>query len=320
MKWEKLGLIFDPTTVTLANNCHEYAQAPQALVFDDFVRIYFSSREKDESGKFLSHIAYVEFEKDLKTQRYVSENTVIPLGDLGCFDQHGIFPLNVVRFDDQVYGYISGISRRVSVPIDTAIGVAVSSDQGKTFKRLGDGPILGASLHEPYVIGDPFVLKIDDKFHMFYLFANKWLNAAETDGAPARVYKIAHATSDDGINWQRNSIPIISDMLGENECQALPTVACFDGKYHMFFCYRAAIDFRTNSKNAYRIGYAWSENLDKWHRADSIGGVDVSEDGWDSEMICYPHIFSMDDDWYLLYNGNQFGKYGFGAAKLCRGT
>ena len=52
MKWKKLGKIFDPTQHKLANNCVEFAQSPQTLVFDDFVRIYFSTRETDpKNGK-----------------------------------------------------------------------------------------------------------------------------------------------------------------------------------------------------------------------------------------------------------------------------
>ena len=53
LKWKKLGKIFDPADHVLPNRCKEYAQSPQALVFDDFVRIYFSTRERDASGKFL---------------------------------------------------------------------------------------------------------------------------------------------------------------------------------------------------------------------------------------------------------------------------
>jgi 1-deoxy-D-xylulose 5-phosphate reductoisomerase len=29
-----------------------------------------------------------------------------------------------------------------------------------------------------------------------------------------------------------------------------------------------------------------------------------------------PHLFKVDDQIFLLYNGNNFGRYGFGAAKL----
>ena len=56
MKWKKLGKIFNPTEFNLANNCIEFAQSPQALIFDDFIRIYFSSRERDNTGKYLSHV------------------------------------------------------------------------------------------------------------------------------------------------------------------------------------------------------------------------------------------------------------------------
>jgi hypothetical protein len=39
-------------------------------------------------------------------------------------------------------------------------------------------------------------------------------------------------------------------------------------------------------------------------------------DGWDSEMMCYPNVFECNKDTYLIYNGNDFGKNGFGIAKL----
>ena len=97
MKWKKLGRIFNPVEHELPNNCNEFAQSPQALGFDDFVRIYFSTRAKDKTGKFLSHIAYVDFDKQFKEILNISKKTVIELGELGCYDEHGIFPLNIVR-------------------------------------------------------------------------------------------------------------------------------------------------------------------------------------------------------------------------------
>jgi len=50
MEWKKLGKIFDPAQFQLSNNCKEFAQSPQTLVFDNFVRIYFSTRAKDNKG------------------------------------------------------------------------------------------------------------------------------------------------------------------------------------------------------------------------------------------------------------------------------
>ena len=137
MKWEKLGKIFDPTEYSLNNSCTEFAQSPQTLVFDDFVRIYFSTRQKDErNGKYLSHIAFVDMDKNFQKVRNTSANTVIELGNLGSFDEHGIFPMNVVRYEDKILAYTCGWSRRVSVSVETSVGLAISNDNGLSFKKI----------------------------------------------------------------------------------------------------------------------------------------------------------------------------------------
>lgn len=316
MQWIKKGKIFDPTQHILPNSCVEFAQSPQTLVFDDFVRIYFSTRfrEKD-TGKYLSHIAFADFDGAFNLIK-VSEKEVIPLGELGCFDEHGIFPINLWREKDTVMAYTCGWSRRVSVSVETSIGLAFSSDDGLTFKKYGKGPILSSSLHEPVLVGDAFVQKHGGVFHMWYIFGTQWMPANENE-PPARIYKIGHSTSTDGIVWvKEEGVPIISDKLGMEECQALPTVIKIENRYHMYFCYRYSTDFRKNSNRGYQLGYAYSDDLQSWHRADEEAGINLSEEGWDSEMMCYPHLFQFDNQIYMLYNGNQFGRLGFGLAQL----
>lgn len=316
MKWLKHGKIFDPTEYTLANGCVQFAQSPQALVLDDLVRIYFSTRAVDTNGKFLSHIAFVEMRKNLRDVIRVSDQTVIPRGGLGCFDEHGIFPMNVVRYGDLVYGYTCGWNRRVSVSVDTAVGLAISRDNGLTFERIGPGPVLAASLHEPCLVGDGFVLVIDDVFHMWYIFGTGW-KTFSPDAAPDRTYKIGHATSPDGVNWTKEeSRQIISDQLGPDESQALPTVVKTGSRYHMFFCYRESFDFRKAKGRGYRVGHAWSDDLSNWTRDDDTLQLEGTPGTWDSDMQCYPHVFECDGKVYLLYNGNEFGRHGFGMAEL----
>lgn len=317
MKWRKLGKIFDPAKFKLPNSCTDFAQSPQVIIFDDFIRIYFSTRSLDNSnGKYLSHIAFVDMKKNFRDIIAVSEHTVIELGKLGCFDEHGIFPMNVVRHEDLIYGYTSGVNRRVSVPVDTAIGLAVSRDDGLTFQRIGDGPVLAASLHEPCLVADPFVRIYQKTFHMWYIFGAGWKKAA-MDVSPDRIYKIGHARSTDGIQWTKEEgNQIIECRLGPDECQALPTVIEISDRYHMFFCYRQSHDFRKNKDRGYRIGYAYSDDLVTWTRDDGNVGIDVTDNDWDSDMLCYPHVFECDGNVYMLYNGNEFGRYGFGLALL----
>lgn len=317
MKWVKRGLLFNPTEHNLLNGCYDFAQAPQTLVFDNFIRIYFSTRKKDEkNGMYLSFISFVDFDKELKHLLNISKNTVIELGGLGSFDEHGIFPINVLRHNDQIIAYTCGWSRRISVPVETSTGLAYSDDNGTSFKKAGTGPILTSSLKEPMLVGDSFVKAYDNTFHMWYIFGQSWKIATENE-PPARVYKIAHATSADGVNWKKEEgRQIIADVLNEDECQALPTVTKIGDRYNMYFCFREATDFRNNKNRSYRLGYAWSDDLINWKRDDENTGIELSETGWDSEMMCYPHIFQIDDKVFLLYNGNGFGKYGFGFAEL----
>lgn len=317
MKWHKVGAVFDPTQHALPAGCEEFAQSPQALVFDDFVRVYFSTRQRDpKNGKYLSHVAFADLSKDFRTIIQVSDNVALPLGALGAFDEHGIFPFSVVRDGDRVLAYTTGWNRRVSVSVDTAIGLAVSHDDGLTFERLGEGPVVAASLHEPCLVGDAFVKIIDGAYHMWYIFGTGWKQYAP-DIPPDRTYKIGHAVSDDGVEWTKEeAVRIIADRLGPDESQALPTVVTIGGRHHMFFCYRESFDFRKAQGRGYRIGHAWSDDLQSWTRDDEHPLLEGTPGEWDSDMQCYPHVFECDGKVHLLYNGNEFGRRGFGLAIL----
>ena len=317
MKWRKLGQIFDTAHSHPAGPVL-YAQSPQALVLDDRVRIYYSTRTKDaRTGKYASHVAFVEYDRQFSKISRHNSRPIIGDGVIGAYDEHGIFPFHVFRERDSLYGFISGWSRRRSVPVETAIGLSCSYDGGETFRRLGNGPVLASSPKEPFLVGDPFVCAGRDIYHLWYIFGVSW-HRRPGHPAPERTYKIGHAISRDLKNWTKptEGERIINDRLGETEAQALPTIIFRDGLFHMIFCYRASFDFRDNPANGYRLGYATSVDGSKWSRDDKSLGLERSGYGWDSEMMCYPHLFALDGQVHLLYNGNEFGKTGFGLAVL----
>jgi hypothetical protein len=194
--------------------------------------------------------------------------------------------------------------------------LAISNDNGLTFKRIGDGPVLTASLHEPCLVGDGFVMVIEEVFHMWYIFGTGWKKYV-TDSSPERTYKIGHATSIDGVTWiKEEAHQIITDLLGPDESQALPSVVKIGNRYHMFFCFRESFDFRKSKGRGYRIGHAWSEDLSNWVRDDINPHFEGTPGAWDSDMQCYPNVFECDGKVFMLYNGNEFGRQGFGLAEL----
>ena len=129
------------------------------------------------------------------------------------------------------------------------------------------------------------------------------------------VYTIRMATSKDCLTWEKINREIIPNILGSDEAQASPDVFYHSGYFHMFFCYRYATNFR-NSERGYRMGYAYSSDLLNWIRDDYRSDLTTSSDGWDSESISYPHVFSFENDVYMAYLGNQIGKTGIGLARL----
>lgn len=314
-RWKKLGRVFNPLDVKVGSWLNEFAQAPCALVFDDFVRVYFSCRPKpDTAGQYISYSAYVDLERNnLFEIKNICKEPVLKLGGLGTFDEFGTYPMSVIRNEDEIYAYYAGHTRCESVPFNTAIGIAISHDNGRAFEKIGDGPILSYSLDEPFVLSGPKIRRFDDCLYLWYISGKKWI---VTDGKPEVTYKIRMAYSGDGLSWTKLNRDIIEDKLGENETQASPDVFFINEKYHMFFCYKQATDFRKNKERSYRIGYAYSDDKVNWIRDDSKAGIDVSEEGWDSEMIAYPHVFELDGKIYMLYLGNEVGRYGFGLAEL----
>lgn len=314
-RWNKLGRVFNPLEINNVEWIKEFAQAPAVLIFDKFIRVYFSCRPKaDEKGQYVSYSAYVDLNRsNLFEIIKISKEPVLRLGEKGTFDEFGTYPLSVIRDGDDILGYYGGWTRCESVPFNVAIGLAVSKNDGETFTKLGPGPILSYSPDEPFVLSGPKIRRFNDIWYLWYIAGKKWIMA---DGKPEPVYKIRMASSTDGINWIKINRHIIADKLGENEAQASPDVIFRNGKYHMFFCYRQGFDYRKNKDNTYRIGYAVSDDMINWVRDDSKAGIDISEAGWDSEMVAYPHVFELDGNIYMFYLGNEVGRFGFGLAKL----
>ncbi len=314
-RWTRLGRVFDPAQHA-SSWCHAFAQAPATLVFETFVRVYFSCRPApDAQGRWVSHTAWVDLDRaDLTRIVRVAPGPILPLGDTGTFDAFGVYPFSPVRFRGRLLGYHGGWTRCESVPFDVAIGLSESFDDGETFRRLGPGPVLAASPDEPFILSGPKVRRVDERLYLYYIAGRRWI---DTGALPEPVYRIRLATSDDGERWSRENRDLIPARLGDDEAQASPDVTVEDGVHHMFFCYRHGTDYRHNRDRGYRIGYAWSTDGRRWNREDQRAGLDVADDGgWDSGMVAYPHVLVLDGVTYMFYLGNDVGKAGFGLARL----
>ena len=312
-KWTKLGRVYNPEIHGHGAWMAQFAQAPCTLKFDNFVRVYFSCRPlPDAQGQYVSYSAYADLDKrDLFRIINVASIPILDLGSTGTFDEFGTYPVSVIRRSGSIIAYYGGWTRCESVPFNVAIGRAVSHDDGKTFIKSGPGPVLSFDPDEPFILSGPKIRFYNDRYYMWYIAGCKWI----LDNHRAEpVYRIRLASSDDGISWEKEHRNLIETKI-EDEAQASPDVFFRNGKYHMFFCYRYGTGYRGRERG-YRIGYAWSYNLTDWEREDHRAGLEVSDIGWDSDMVSYPHLYEHEGSIYMFYLGNGVGREGFGVARL----
>ena len=298
-RWLKQGLIFAPAPE------HDWLQSHAALPVadrhEDFYRVYFSSRDK--AGR--AQIGFLELDlSDGHRVRRVSGKPVLGLGTLGAFDDNGVTSSWIVNDSGKKYHYYSGWSLGVTVPFYFYIGLAVSTDGGLTFDRFSRAPVLGRNEVDPYLTASPCVLRDDDRWRMWYVSGTGW---EIKNGKPQHRYHIKYAESADGIHWRREGTVCIDYKSEAEYAIARPCVLKVGRVYKMWYSTRG---------DAYRIGYAESDDGIKWIRKDEQSGLTVSDSGWDSEMVEYAYVFDHQGKLYMLYNGNGYGKTGIGLARL----
>ena len=131
---------------------------------------------------------------------------------------------------------------------------------------------------------------------------DKWENIG---GLAKHYYNIKYAESIDGIHWVRQNIVAIDYQNSDEYAFGRPFVCKEDNIYKMWYSYREI---------STRLDTPESLNGINWNRKDEESGIKISAEGWDSEMIEYPHIFECMGNKYMLYNGNGYGKSGIGIA------
>lgn len=306
--WVKKGLIYKPDGNLSWSKSH--AQVPVVDKVDDKIwRIYFSTR--DDQNR--SRTAMIEVEAgNPQNVLSVSKNPILDIGKPGLFDDCGAMPSWIVNVGDKKYLYYIGWTVRNTVPYHNSIGLAVSSDQGRTFQKFSEGPLFSPTIIEPYFTGTSCVLKDDDGvWKNWYLSCTGWKEVA---GKYEPLYDIKYATSKDGIHWNRNGTVAIGYKNDKEGGLVKASVVKEDNLYKMWYAYRNAEDYRTNADNSYRIGYAQSRDGISWERKDDTVNLGLSEEGFDTQMLCYPHVIEHKGKKFMFYNGDGFGASGIGYA------
>jgi hypothetical protein len=311
MRWEKLGMVWTPQGEVPWAQSHATLPVSQ-VVGPDCWWVYVGCR--DANGK--SRIARVVLDTSPlpsgpPTLHKIEPTPVLSLGEPGAFDDSGAMPSWLIQAGDYLRLYYIGWGVIGTVPYRLSIGVAISDDGGATFKRYSQGPLVGHNPDEPFFATSPCVHKEKGMWRMWYVSCTGW---QQLQGRWEPAYHVKYAESLDGFNWDLTGISCVK--IDDGVAVARPCVFRKDNKYGMIYPYRSMVNYRTHADAAYRLGYAESDDGIQWQRMDDRVGIERSAAGWDSEMMEYCWLQRHGDETYLLYNGNGFGRSGFGIARL----
>lgn len=304
MRWEKQGLVYG-SSGDLTWAAHSALQPTPLRRDQDVLRIFAGFR--DENGS--SRIGYVDVdEKHPLRVIGVSPKPLLDVGSPGAFDEHGVVPCAAVRRGDDIYLYYAGYQLGHGVRFTAFGGLAVSKDNGETFVRHSRAPLTDRTDKELLFRAIHSVLFEDGIWKVWYGGGDEFV---AYEGKSLPVYDIRYMESPDGVSfgedWQ-----LCLPNEGDEHRVGRPFVVREKDRYRMFYA-------AGSKSRGFRLGYAESVDGKIWKRMDDEMGIELSPSGWDAQMMAYPSVYRGSTGTWLFYNGNNYGRDGFGVARLISG-
>ncbi|MBC7602562.1 MAG: hypothetical protein H7255_07885 [Ramlibacter sp.] len=304
-RWQKLGLLYCPSSDRRHPKLLSHAANPLPVhMVGDIYRVYFSGRDA------LKRSSVGAVDVDIVKRQVVKEHAepFFEHGPAGSFYADGVSVGNC--YDDsggRKHMLFMGWQNPSDAHWRGDIGrLQVGGDFGLTM--VDAQPLLASDATDPLGLSYPWVMRAgadappDALFDMWYGSTLNW-----DAGNGEMLHVIQHSRSADGAHWEKEGLAVPFE-IGVAQAYSRPTVVRDAHGLHMWFSYRGKVG------QTYRIGYAFCPPGGSWELRLADTGIDVSSDGWDCEMIEYPFVFEHGGLRYMLYNGNGYGRSGFGLA------
>lgn len=296
--WQKLGQIFSFDRINDDLQSHAANPLPIHLHENTF-RVFFSSRDKENR----SSVGYVDI--DLSTLKVTSicDRTIIRYGSEDSFYAHGISIGNHYQVGPTTYVLFMAWQNHTGQHWRGDVG-RIQLVNKEEMIISPNHPYMTSDEIDPLSLSYPWVMKDGNIYRMYYGSTLDW-----TSENGEMIHVIQYAESLDGEKWNKKGLAVPYE-IGVAQAFSHPTVHKDEKGYHMWYSYRSG------DGTPYRIGYAHSADGENWTRDHTKYTLDISLEGWDNHMVCYPYVFQHNNSLYMLYNGNNYGKSGFGLAKL----
>ena len=305
-RWRRLGHVF--VAKGQADWMQSHAMVPTPRLIGETIRVYVAFCDRDMVGR----VGYVDIRADDPTKVVgVSKDPILDIGRPGAFDDHGVNPAAIVEREGKLWLYYIGWQLGDRVRYTLFTGLAVSQDGGRLFRRHLTTPVLDRCPGEELVRTAACVRQDSRGWRAWYAGGGEFV----WDGDRERpTYALRHARSDDGVVWHGSTVvfPVERDkgVLGFGR----PFVdRRDDGTWRMFYSLRL-------NNTGYLIRHAVSEDGLQWTHDPSLDLLPEGHGTFDSDMTCFASVVKTDSGTFMFYNGNDYGRTGFGVAVLDPGS
>ena len=300
MKWDKKGLIFHASEFDWSSHS---ALQPTPLQMHDRLRVFVGTR----CEKGMSRIAFVDLDlNDPTLVLGVSEGPILDVGAIGCFDEAGVVPSAVLYKGSTIYLFYAGYQLGINYRFSVLGGLAVSDDNGQSFRRIMKNPIFERNDSE-LLFRVPHSVLLDDNTWKIWYGAGSTFEKQHNKTVP--LYDIRYLETDKIENFSRAGSTVLKTENAEYRL-GRPYIFSKNADEHFLFYGYSTHDI------PYQLGFAKSTDMINWQRCDHDIGLNDSPMEWEKQMRAYPAVIQINGRVMMLYNGNEYGREGFGLAEL----
>lgn len=300
--WRRLGHVFVPDGAIPWMASHATYPTPLVLPGGE-VRVFFSPRDATKRSSISSLDLAIRGGSWAIVRR--PQAPLLEPGSRGAFDDSGVTVGAVVPYGEQIFVYYVGWCLGTTVPFRNFIGLAFGETFDAPLYRASVAPVIDRSPDNPFSLSYPWVLRTDGKWRMWFGSTLAW-----GPQGGEMYHTIKSASSEDGVRWR--ALPDVAVPLQTATPEyalSRPCVIHEGGRWKMWY---------SRKSPDYRLGYAESDDGEMWARADDAVELVGPVGAWESESTEYTAVFDHAGERYMLYNGNGFGRTGFGLAILDR--
>ena len=234
-----------------------------------------------DQGAAVHYVLYAESNDGISWERPINEPVLFP-GFAGSWDSYSVHPHSIIKEVGEYKLFYSGWADPNEM---WHIGIATSSN-GVNWEKYPT-PILQGTTGWDYQIASASVIKHNETYYLYYT------------GRNSLRLQIGLATSSDGIQWTRNEgNPVLTNTDPWEESGVyFPTVVSENDQFKMIYM----------NSLANGLGIATSTDGILWSKNDSnpFFITENTANGWASNIIAYPNLVKVNEEWRLYYTGNE---------------